>query len=772
MSNVITFAPTTAAGEAEFVVPFPFLSRDHVKLYVNGVEDTAKEWVSDGSFRASVAIPTGAICVVKRETPRSALITTLPTTGTLSSDDMNEQSLQAVYVATEAADGLREGLALDEATETYWEGAPAGTNRTLKDVVDPALAQDAATKVYYDTKLTTEAAAAAASVINAASSEGNAAIDAATATSQAAAATTSAANAALSETAAAASDALLDGIELWADNAEEWAIKAEDSLISTGDSGGNGVDDYSAYHHGQKASASAASASASNDTAQAVAAAATPYLSSILLGDELGVAYNWAGGNVSVTGEDTPASHPRIYNMTMQEFGDTYHTAWYAADNEYNNFDRSGYFADYGTPQTHFYPSIGHKGTTYEGLRVGYSCNRACAQFLGLPSNPGSSTYYGSTTNCTDASTTAVQKLFQRGCTKITMTASGGGLNYNTNDQIGRSGTLVTAGRKTYVTMAIQYGDWDNFKVEVDFVSNSTNYKSGTINLNAGGTPTWSLGDFTDGFMLEGPLGWWIWVFEVPAQVSDSSHTTDFVRLYFTDSGGGLTPSAGGDGTSHVYAGYLNLAYTPTTTCAPNGTINSGNSAAINMETARLGGGGFDNVWGMQNWDTLQEEGATFWTTLFINTPEYHYQTGENGEAAEIVGCQDLTHHIAVRFNGPNEELELYINDNTLATPSSHTIASFTPEPMDNDGMGTKIQLVLTFKDDVYYVYYKINNGAKQTFTVTEVTNTTWLSQDANNFYPGFYNDAGRQLSGTLRFSGYFKRYISATEADRYLNWG
>lgn len=772
MSEIITFAPTTAGGGNEFVIPFPYLEQAHVKLYVNGVEDTGKQFPSDGMIKASVAITAGDIVVVKRETPRSALIRTLPDTGTLSSDDVNHQSLQAVYVATEAADGLREGLALDDATETYWEGAPTGTNRTMKNLVDPSAAQEAATKGWYDTQLSTHATNAAASATTASTKASEAATDAASATSSATTASSGATAATASASAAAASDATLDGIKLWADNAEEWAIKAEDSLISTGDSGGDGVSDYSAFHHAQKAAPSATSAAASEATALSVAAQATPYLSSILLGDELGIAINWAGGNVSVTGDNDPAAHPRVYNMPIQEYGDTYFTNWYIASNDYNNYDRQGYWADYGTPQNHYYPTIGHPNTTYDGLRIGYSSQRGSAQFLGLPSNPGNSTWYGSTTNCTDAGTSAVQKMLSRGATIVTMTASGGGLNYYTEDQIGRSGVVVTAGRKTWLQVMLQYGDWNDFIVEVNFGSNSTNYKSGVIDLNSGGTPTYSAGDFTNAWRYQLKYGWWMFIFEVPAQLSDSSHTTDYVRTYFTD-GTDLTPATGGDGTSHVYMGYTNLQYTPSMAVLHNGSVNSNASdASMNMETQKGAAGGFEDVFGMEDQDVMMASGATFWSTLFLSGGDASFASGAGGENPDIVGYRELGRGIYVRYAGASDELQLVISDTNVTSASVITLQSLTVDATDNDFLGTKINLVLTFKDDVYNVYWKINGGTKQSYTHTEVTNTDWGSNsNPSAWFPGFYNDSGIQLSGTIRFSGFFKRNITSDEADRYLNW-
>lgn len=78
-----------------------------------------------------------------------------------------------------------------------------------------------------------------------------------------------------SNTDAATKEYVDSGVTAIVGYAEEWANKAEDSLVST-DAGGDGVDDYSAKHFANKASASASAASnsESNTAADAISTAA------------------------------------------------------------------------------------------------------------------------------------------------------------------------------------------------------------------------------------------------------------------------------------------------------------------------------------------------------------------------------------------------------------------------------------------------------------------------------------------------------------------
>jgi len=258
----------------DWTVTFGYLKKSHVKLFVAGIEDPTFTWI-DGASIAATSVPgSGAEVLITRTTPRDELVYEIPNSGTYKGADLNNQALQALYIAAEGYDALNNTIALDTG-DNKWD---ADTKR-IKNIVDPVAAQDVVTKNYADTNGSSYAAQAATSASAAATSESNAATSASTASTAASTATTQAGNAATSETnadadatAAAASAAAALGD---AAAAEDWAIQPEDSLVPAA-SGGNEVDEYSALHWAAKAATSASAADASATAASAAISGINP----------------------------------------------------------------------------------------------------------------------------------------------------------------------------------------------------------------------------------------------------------------------------------------------------------------------------------------------------------------------------------------------------------------------------------------------------------------------------------------------------------------
>lgn len=263
-------AQVTYAGDGssnDWTVTFGYLKKSHVSLFIDGTEDQTFTWIDSTSIAATTVPASGAEVLITRTTPRDQLVYEVPNSGTYKGADLNNQALQALYIAAEGYDALANTIALDTG-DNKWDAA----TKRIKNIVDPVDAQDVVTKNYADSsgssilgQATTAATAAAASESNASTSEANALTYSNTATTQASNASTSESNASTSAS-TATTQATTATNE--ANYAEEWANKAEDSLVSAA-AGGDLVDDYSALHFANKAAASAASASA-----DAIAAAA------------------------------------------------------------------------------------------------------------------------------------------------------------------------------------------------------------------------------------------------------------------------------------------------------------------------------------------------------------------------------------------------------------------------------------------------------------------------------------------------------------------
>ncbi|TCR92573.1 phage tail fiber protein [Rhizobium sp. BK376] len=90
--------------QLDYTFDFPYLDRDHVKVYISGQPFGDFVWTGTYSLRFNQAIPTGNKIKIVRETPASEPLTTIGNGASLRAEDLNRQALQSMYVAQEAED--------------------------------------------------------------------------------------------------------------------------------------------------------------------------------------------------------------------------------------------------------------------------------------------------------------------------------------------------------------------------------------------------------------------------------------------------------------------------------------------------------------------------------------------------------------------------------------------------------------------------------------------------------------------------------------------
>ncbi|MDX0801736.1 hypothetical protein GOD37_22495 [Sinorhizobium medicae] len=83
---------------------FPYLSRDHIKVLVGGVETGSYSWTGTNEITLTTAPASGKFVTIKRQTPNATLLSQIEDGSTLRSEDLNRQAQQAMYSAQEAAD--------------------------------------------------------------------------------------------------------------------------------------------------------------------------------------------------------------------------------------------------------------------------------------------------------------------------------------------------------------------------------------------------------------------------------------------------------------------------------------------------------------------------------------------------------------------------------------------------------------------------------------------------------------------------------------------
>ncbi len=143
---------TATGGQTDFTISFPYLAAADVNVYVNGTALDQDSDADTGSFqiissttaRIGAGLTVDDAVVIVRTTSQNARLVDYASGSTLTEEDLDDDSLQAFYMAQEAIDqaGTAMGLGSDDQFDA--------TSLRITNVATPTASTDAATKGYVD----------------------------------------------------------------------------------------------------------------------------------------------------------------------------------------------------------------------------------------------------------------------------------------------------------------------------------------------------------------------------------------------------------------------------------------------------------------------------------------------------------------------------------------------------------------------------------------------------------------------------------------------
>jgi hypothetical protein len=102
----MTYTPAkivATAGQRDFTVPFPFISRSHVEVLVNGTQATVLEWTDGTTLRLASTLAGGESVILRRVTPIDDALVQFQNGAILTAEDLNLAVQQTLYKLQETA---------------------------------------------------------------------------------------------------------------------------------------------------------------------------------------------------------------------------------------------------------------------------------------------------------------------------------------------------------------------------------------------------------------------------------------------------------------------------------------------------------------------------------------------------------------------------------------------------------------------------------------------------------------------------------------------
>ena len=260
-----------SSGQTQFVVPFAYIAQSHVKVKINNVVNTSFVWLSNTQIQLTASTANDRVYIYRETSPDQRLVDfVIP--GQLTEEDLDTAFTQTQFLSQEALDNSVLGIFEDPAIGTF-----SAVNKVISNVANPVSAQDAATKNWAETALTSQLALGTAQAVIANTKASEAAVSATNSetskTASGVSATASATSAA--ESAASASTATTQAALSTTNGAAQVTLATAQAVIATAQAAAVIAADSNASTSATASAASATESAASAATATAQVTLAT-----------------------------------------------------------------------------------------------------------------------------------------------------------------------------------------------------------------------------------------------------------------------------------------------------------------------------------------------------------------------------------------------------------------------------------------------------------------------------------------------------------------